>query len=233
MPLGLIGTKVGMTQVYEADGSAAPVTVLQLGPCPVLQVRTQQRDGYDAIQMGFKDKPRSKATRAERGHVSSSLESKRRKARAGADIPKKAECEPQKVIREFRLEAPATQEVGQKLTVNEIFKDVKSVDVIGTTKGRGFSGVIKRHGFGGLPAAHGAKKVHREPGSTASLASNRGSGRPKKGKRLAGRYGDERVTIRNLRVVRIDAENNLLLVHGAVPGFNGAVVMVRPTNKKG
>jgi large subunit ribosomal protein L3 len=232
MPLGLIGTKVGMTQVYEADGSAAPVTVLQLGPCPVLQVRTQQRDGYDAVQLGYKDKARAKASRAERGHVSNSMESKRRKARAGADIPKKADVEPQKVIREFRLDAPATQEVGSRLTVGDVFKDVKSVDVIGTTKGRGTSGVIKRHGFGGLPAAHGAKKVHREPGSTASLASNRGSGRPKKGKRLAGRYGAERVTIRNLRVVKIDAENNLLLVRGAVPGFNGAVVLVRPTNVK-
>ena len=232
MPLGLIGTKVGMTQVYEADGSAAPVTVLQLGPCPILQVRTQQRDGYDAVQMGYKDKPRSKASRAERGHVSNSMESKRRKARAGVDAPKKADVEPQKIIREFRLAAPATIEVGHKLTVAEVFKDIKSVDVIGTTKGRGTSGVIKRHGFGGMPAAHGAKKVHREPGSTSSLASNRGSGRPKKGKKLAGRYGAERVTIRNLRVVKIDVENNLLLVHGAVPGFNGAVVMVRPTNFK-
>lgn len=233
MPLGLIGTKIGMTQVYEANGMAAPVTVLQLGPCPVLQVRTQQRDGYDAVQIGFKDKSRSKATRAERGHVSNSMESKRRKTRSAVDVPKKADCEPQRVIREFRLETPSNLEVGVRLTVEEIFKDVKAVDVIGTTKGRGTSGVIKRHGFGGMPGAHGAKKVHREPGSTSSLASNRGSGRPKKGKRLAGRYGAERVTIRNLRVVRIDSGNNLLLVLGAVPGFNGAVVMVRPTNMKG
>ncbi len=232
MPLGLIGTKVGMTQVFEANGEAAPVTVLQLGPCPILQVRTQKRDGYDAVQIGYKDKHRNKATRAERGHVSNSMESKRRKARAGVEIPRKADCEPQKVIREFRLDAPATLEVGAKLTVGDVFKDVKSVDVIGTTKGRGTAGVIKRHGFGGLPAAHGAKKVHREPGSTSSLASNRGSGRPKKGKRLAGRHGAERVTIRNLRVVKVDPENNLLLVEGSVPGFNGAVVMVRPTNVK-
>jgi len=198
----------------------------------VLQVRTHDRDGYDAVQVGFKDKARNKASRAERGHVSNSMESKRRKARAGVDIPKKADVEPQRYIREFRLDAAAAVAVGHKLTVAEIFKDIKAVDVIGTTKGRGTAGVIKRHGFGGMPGAHGAKKVHREPGSTSSLASNRGSGRPKKGKRLAGRYGAERVTIRNLRVVRIDAENNLLLVHGAVPGFNGAVVMVRPTNKK-
>jgi large subunit ribosomal protein L3 len=233
MPLGLLGTKVGMTQVYDDQGQAAPVTVLQLGPCPVLQVKTAaQKDGYDAVQIGFKDKPRKNAIRAERGHVSNSLESKRRKKRQGQDIPRKADVEPQRLIREFRLKGEkAAVEVGQKLTV-DLFKDVKAVDVIGTTKGRGTAGVIKRWGFGGLPAAHGAKKVHREVGSTSSLASNRGSGRPKRGKKLPGRYGAERVTIRNLKVVQIDAENNLLLVRGAVPGFNGAFVMVRPTNKK-
>lgn len=238
MPLGLIGTKVGMTQVYDDQGQAAPVTVLQLGPCPVLQVKVPdkngvRKDGYHAVQLGFKDKPRKNATRAERGHVSNSLESKRRKKRQGQEIPAKADCEPQRVIREFRLDGPPPEEVkvGEKLTV-KLFGEVKSVDVIGTTKGRGFSGVIKRWGFGGLPAAHGAKKVHREVGSTSSLASNRGSGRPKKGKRLPGRYGAERVTIRNLEVVQIDMENNLMLVRGAVPGFNGATVMVRPTNKK-
>ena len=113
-----------------------------------------------------------------------------------------------------------------------MFKEVKSVDVVGTTKGRGTAGVIKRWGFGGMPGAHGAKKVHREPGSTSSMASNRGSGRPKRGKKLPGRYGNERVTIRNLKVVSVDTENNLILVRGAVPGFNGAFVMVRPTNMK-
>jgi large subunit ribosomal protein L3 len=179
MPLGLIGTKVGMTQVFDEQGAANPVTVLQLGPCPVLQVRTKDRDGYEAVQLGFKDKPRKNATRAERGHVSNSLESKRRKKRQGQDIPKKADVEPQRVIREFKLDG-----------------------------------------------------VHREPGSTSSMASNRGSGRPKRGKKLPGRYGNERVTIRNLKVVSVDTENNLLLVRGAVPGFNGAYLMVRPTNKK-
>lgn len=232
MPLGLIGTKVGMTQVYDEAGKVAPVTVLQLGPCPVLQVRTPERDGYHAVQLGFKDKPRKNSTRAERGHVSNDLESKRRKKRQGQDIPKKADVEPQRVIREFRLDAPSTLEVGAKVKVGDIFTGVKAVDVIGRTKGRGFSGVIKRWGFGGLPAAHGAKKVHREVGSTSSLASNRGSGRPKKGKKLPGRYGNEQVTIRNLDVISVDVENNLLLVRGAVPGFNGAYVMVRPTNKK-
>src|SRR5215208_445282 len=232
MPLGLIGTKVGMTQVYDANGTANPVTVLQLGPCPVLQVRTKDRDGYEAVQIGFKDKPRKNATRAERGHVSNSLESKRRKKRQGQDITRKADVEPQRVIREFKLDGAAAPDVGAKLTV-DLFKDVKAVDVIGTTKGRGTAGVIKRWGFGGMPAAHGAKKVHREPGSTSSMASNRGSGRPKKGRKLAGRYGNERVTIRNLTVVKVDVENNLMLVRGGIPGFNGAVVMVRPTNKVG
>src|SRR5215207_6597344 len=117
MPLGLLGTKVGMTQVYDDQGQAAPVTVLQLGPCPVLQVKTAaQKDGYDAVQIGFKDKPRKNATRAERGHVSNSLESKRRKKRQGQDIPRKADVEPQRLIREFRLKGEAnTTEVGQKL----------------------------------------------------------------------------------------------------------------------
>jgi large subunit ribosomal protein L3 len=124
--------------------------------------------------------------------------------------------------------------VGQKLTVAEVFPEtIKAVDVIGTSKGRGTQGVMKRWNFAGLPAAHGSKKNHRQAGSTSSLASNRGSGRPKKGRKLAGRYGNERVTIRNLTVVRVDAENNLLLVRGGIPGFNGSVVMVRPTNKVG
>jgi large subunit ribosomal protein L3 len=235
MPLGLLGYKVGMTQVYDDKGKIAPVTVLQLGPCPVLQVRDQGRDGYDAVQLGFQDKARRKATRAERGHVSDQLESKRRKARqaAGVAILAKANTEPQKHIREFRLAAAnADLAVGKVLTVNDVFGEVKAVDVIGTTKGRGMTGVIKRHNFGGLRHSHGVKKGSRQRGSIASNASNRGSGRPKKGIRMAGRYGNERVTIRNLDVVRIDAENHLLLVRGAVPGFNGSVVMVRPTNKR-
>jgi large subunit ribosomal protein L3 len=238
MPLGLIGQKVGMTQMFDENGQCSPVTVLQLGPCPVLQVKAPERngktaDGYHAVQIGFKDKPRTKATRAERGHVSNSLESKRKKGRAAAEILKKADVEPQRFIREFRLDAAPTVEVGQKLTVQDVFAEVKAVDVIGTSKGRGTAGVIKRHNFGGLPAAHGAKKVHRQPGSTSSLASNRGSGRPKRGKKMPGRYGATRVTTRNLDVVRVDLENHLLLVRGAVPGYNGALVLVRPTNKKG
>jgi len=281
MSLGLIGYKVGMTQVFTAEGVAEPVTVIQVGPCPVLQIKypaagDTTKDGYTALQLGFKDKKRKNATRPEQGHVAAGLKSKRKEARqkAGVQLPPKADCEPQRVVREFRLDhgdgfvvpksvkaGPAeasfkvervtkvqeegkpvsyklytedmTVKVGDKLTVDQLFKDVLAVDVIGTTKGRGYQGVMKRHNFAGLPAAHGAKKVHRQAGSTASLASNRGSGRPKKGLKRAGHYGNERVTIRNLAVVKIDAENNLILVRGGVPGHPNAVVLVRPTNKVG
>jgi large subunit ribosomal protein L3 len=235
MALGLLGYKVGMTQVFNADGSIEPVTVIELGPCPVLQVRTVDRDGYDAVQLGFKDKPRKNAIRAEQGHVAAGLKSKRKESRqkAGVQMLPKADVEPQRFVREFRVDSPAVT-VGQKLTVGEVFPDtIKAVDVIGTSKGRGTQGVMRRHNFDGMPAAHGSKKNHRQAGSTASLASNRGSGRPKKGLKRAGRYGNTRVTIRNLAVVRVDADNNLLLVRGGIPGHPGALVMVRPTNKHG
>lgn len=236
MALGLMGLKVGMTQIFDADGKLAPVTVLSLGPCPILQVRTPERDKYCAVQLGFQDKPRRKAIRAERGHVASEFSSKRRKGLqdAGVAILEKANCEPQRYIREFRLEAPAGEDlkVGTVLTADKVFKEGQHVDVIGTSKGRGYTGVMKRHNFQGLPAAHGAKKVHRSPGSTGSHASNRGSGRPKLGHLAAGQYGNSRVTVRNLDVVKIDVANNLLLVRGAVPGPNGGLIEVRPTNKK-
>lgn len=234
MALGLLGLKVGMTQVYDDQGKIAPVTVLQVGPCPVLQVREQERDGYHALQVGFLDKPRRKATQAERGHVSAALVSKRRQARvaAGVTLPPKPDTEPQRYIREFRLDKPSDHKVGAVLKAADVFKDVKAVDVTGTSKGRGTTGVIKRHNFSGLRHSHGVKKGFRQHGSIASNASNRGSGRPKKGIRMAGRYGAERVTALNLDVVRIDAEQNLILVRGAVPGPNGGLVMVRPTNRK-
>jgi large subunit ribosomal protein L3 len=235
MALGLLGLKVGMTQIFDEAGKMASVTVLELGPCPVLQLRTPDRDGYHAVQVGFKDKLRRKAIRAESGHVAENYSSKRRQALrdAGVEVLKKANCEPQRYIREFRLQAaPGATQVGDVLTAAELFKPGQHVDVIGTSKGRGFTGVMKRHNFQGLPAAHGAKKVHRSGGSISSMASNRGSGRPKKGHKAAGQYGNTQVTIRNLDVVRIDAEHHLLLVRGAVPGPNGGLVVVRPTNKK-
>ncbi len=234
MALGLLGLKVGMTQVYDDKGAVAPVTVLQVGPCPVLQIRDPERDGYHAVQLGFQDKARRQAIRAERGQVSADLESKRRRARTAAGItpPPKANCEPQRYVREFRLQEPPAVQVGDRLTVAQVFANVKAVDVVGRSKGRGYTGVMKRHGFAGLPASHGAKKVHRQPGSTSSHASNRGSGRPKRGQRRAGQHGNQRRTIRNLQIVRMDPDNNLLLIRGAVPGPPGRLVLVRPTNKK-
>jgi large subunit ribosomal protein L3 len=235
MPLGLLGLKVGMTQVYDDKGKIAPVTVLKVGPCPVLQIRDPDRDGYHAVQVGFVDKPRRKATRPERGHVAAGFTSNRRRAReqAGVPLPPKADVEPQRYIREFRLEGPAETSVGTVLTAAEVFKDVPRVDVIGTSKGRGFTGNMKRHNFKGLRGSHGVKKGNRQHGSIASNASNRGSGRPKKGIRMAGRYGATRTTVRNLDIVRIDAENHLVLVRGAVPGPPNGLVIIRPTNKKG
>ncbi|HMP03409.1 MAG TPA: 50S ribosomal protein L3 [Gemmatales bacterium] len=233
MTLGLLGRKMGMTQIYDDKGLAVPVTILELGPCTVLQVRTKERDGYEALQLGFADKPRRLAIRAERGHVAR-IESKRNKARqaGGATLEPKANCEPKRYIREFRLAEPASQKVGENLTVN-LFENVAAVDVIGTTKGRGTTGVMKRHNFGGLGASHGVKRHHRAAGSQSGHATDRGnSGKKKKGKRMAGRYGNERVTVKNLKVVKVDPENNLLLVRGAVPGFSTNFLMVRPTNKR-
>ncbi|MGL4553862.1 MAG: 50S ribosomal protein L3 [Gemmataceae bacterium] len=234
MPLGMIGQKVGMTQVFDGDGKALPVTVLLVGPCPVLQVRDQGRDGYDAVQLGFLDKPRNKAIRAERGHVAGDFVSKRKTARAAAGValPPKPNCEPQKHVKEYRLKTPdANLTVGKILACADVFKDVKAVDVIATSKGRGFTGVMKRHNYKGLRASHGVKKGSRQRGSMASNASNRGSGRPKKGIRMAGQYGNTQVTARNLALVRIDPENNLVIVMGAVPGPNGGLISIRPTNK--
>ncbi len=230
MAKGLLGRKVGMTQVFDETGKAFPVTVIQAGPCRVLQVRTQERDGYEAVQVGFGDKPRRLAGRSERGHVAV-LESKRSKKRkaAGVEAVAKADCEPQRFIREFR--GPAGDlAVGATLTVG-LFNGVKAVDVIATTKGCGFQGVMKRWGFGGMRASHGTKKVHRQQGGTGGMAANRGGGRPKKGKKMAGQYGNERVTTRNIKVVRVDEENGLLLIHGAVPGPAGGMVIIRETNK--
>jgi large subunit ribosomal protein L3 len=212
MRVGLLGRKVGMTQIYEANGTAVPVTVLECGPCTVLQVRTADRDGYVALQLGFDDKKRKSATQAERGHA------------------KKVDAEPKRYVREIRQDEPEDVtgvDAGQTLTV-EVFNAIKTVDVIGTSKGRGFSGVIKRHGFKGLRASHGVKRMHRHPGSSGPSAD---PSRTQKGVRKPGHYGNARVTVRNLKVVRVDPTNNLLLVRGAVPGPNGGYLTVRQTNK--
>lgn len=230
MTKGILGRKVGMTQIYDEAGNAIPVTVVQAGPCRVLQVRTVERDGYEAVQLGFLDKPRRLASRSERGHVAA-IASKRSKklSAAGVAVVEKAGAEPQRFIREFRGAAEGVS-VGQEVTV-DVLAEVKAVDVTGLTKGRGYSGAMKRHGFAGQRASHGVKKVHRHMGGTGALAAYRGGGRMKKGKKMPGQYGVEQVTIRNLRLVRVDKDNNLLLINGAVPGPNGCYLVVRETNK--
>jgi large subunit ribosomal protein L3 len=227
MVVGLLGRKVGMTQIFDATGQVVPATVIQAGPCHVLQLRTEQKDGYEAVQLGYLDKPRRLASRAARGHVAK-LESKRQKRRsaAGVEASPKADCEPQRFVREIRCSAEGLQ-VGQELKV-DVFAQIKAVDVVGTSKGRGTAGVMKRHNFHGQRATHGVKKVHRHAGS---IGCNTDPHHVFKGRRMAGHYGSARCTSRNLKVVRVDLENNLLLVCGAVPGPNGGYVVIQQTNK--
>ncbi len=227
MVVGLLGRKVGMTQIFDATGQVVSATVIQAGPCHVLQLRTQQKDGYEAVQLGYLDKPRRLASRAARGQVAK-LDSKRqrRRAAAGVEPSAKADCEPQRFVRELRGEVDGLQ-VGQELKV-DVFSQIKAVDVVGTTKGRGTAGVMKRHNFHGQRATHGVKKVHRHAGS---IGCNTDPHHVFKGRRMAGHYGDARRTSRNLKVVRVDVDNNLLLVHGAVPGPNGGYVVIQQTNK--
>lgn len=253
MPVGLLGRKIGMTQVYDDDGNAMGVTVIEAGPCVVLQLRTRDRDGYEAVQIGFDDKPRRSAIRSERGHVAG-ISSKRQKKRdeAGVAMLPKPGCEPKRFIREFRIDGEEHGfDVGSVLTVSlfapsEVQKDkdgreVKDatgeavlrpvfVDIIGTSKGRGTAGVMKRHNFHGQRASHGVKRVHRHPGSIGMSAD---PSRVLKGTRMPGRYGNSRVTVRHLKVAQIDEEHNMLVVYGAVPGPNGGYLIIRPTNKRG
>lgn len=227
MAKGILGRKVGMTQIYNESGNVVSVTVIQAGPCHVLQLRTADRDGYEAVQLGYLDKPRRLARRSERGHVAKlSSKRSRRLGAAGVVISDKADCEPKRFVREMRGSVDG-YEIGQEVTVGQ-FEGVLSVDVVGTSKGRGFAGVMKRHNFSGQRASHGVKKVHRHAGGTGCSAW---PSRLTKGRRMAGQYGNTRVTARNLAVVGVDAENHLLLVEGAVPGPSGGYVVVCETNK--
>lgn len=227
MAIGILGRKVGMTQIFGESGEVIPVTVIEAGPCDVLQVRTKDRDGYEAVQLGFADKPRRLATRSQRGQVAK-LDSKRSKklAAAGVELLAKAGCEPKKFIRE--IAGPAGDlAVGSQVKV-EAFADVKAVDVTATCKGRGFSGAMRRHNFSGQRATHGVKKCHRALGGTGRSAF---PSRVVKGARMPGQYGNIKTTTRNQKLVRVDAENNLLLVCGAVPGPRGGYVIIQATNK--
>ena len=219
----LLGRKIGMTQVADANGRAVPVTLVQAGPCRVLRVKSPETDGYHALQIGFEEKPRRLASRAERGQVAEldrSASSQKNKRPAGARVG----GEPSRVIREIQFQnEPEGHTAGSLLTV-ELFAEKKFVDVIGTSKGRGFTGAMKRYNFSGLGAAHGVKKVHRSPGS---VGQNTYPGRVFPGQKMAGQCGVDRVTVRNLKLFSIDKDKNLMLIYGAIPGPNGGVVMVR------
>lgn len=209
MTPALLGKKIGMTRVYDDKGVIVPVTVVQCEPNAVTQVKTVETDGYNAVQIGYGDCKPKHSTFALMGHC----------AKAGIG--------PKRHFGEVRLKSPTDQVLGAALTVEQ-FTDVQFVDVVGTSKGKGFAGVMKRHHFGGQPASHGTERKHRSPGSICSRASNRGhTGKPKKGVRMAGHMGDDRVTTRNHPLVRIDAEKNLLLIKGALPGHNGSLVYIR------
>ena len=221
MPIGLLGRKVGMTQVYNEEGRLLPVTVVEAGPCVVLQKRTEERDGYEAVQLGFADKPRRLASRSERGHVAEL---------SGTSGVEKAGSEPKRFIREFRTDGEDVGvSVGDELSVAH-FEEINKVDVISTSKGRGFAGVMKRHNFAGQRASHGVKRVHRHGGSIGQSAD---PARVLKGTKMAGQYGSTRCTTRNLKIVGRDAESNTLLLNGAVPGPNGVFVVLRPSQGEG
>jgi large subunit ribosomal protein L3 len=201
---GILGEKLGMTQVFTEDGRAVPVTVVKAGPCRVVQVKTPETDGYAAIQLGFGQ--RKRIGKPMKGHFD----------KAGLD-------EPVRHVVELRLDDVSEYQAGQEITA-AVFEPGERTDVIGVSKGKGFAGVMKRHNFGGLRASHGVEKKHRSPGAIGACAT---PSRVFRGTKMAGHMGHERVTVLNLEVVEVDAERNLLLLKGAVPGPIGGLVMVR------
>lgn len=202
---GIIGRKLGMTQVFDESAKAIPVTAIEAGPCKVAQVRTPERDGYSAIQLAFEEVKEGKLNKPRLGHLS------------------KTGVGPHRHLVELRIADVSGFEVGQELKA-DLFEAGERADVVGTSKGKGFSGVMKRHGFHGAPASHGTERKHRTPGSIGAGTTPH---HVFKGQKMAGRMGHDRVTVLNLEVVRVDAERNLILVRGAVPGPNGGVVVVR------
>ncbi|MEZ5087407.1 MAG: 50S ribosomal protein L3 [Tessaracoccus sp.] len=208
---GILGTKLGMTQLWDENNRLVPVTVIQAGPCVVTQVRTPETDGYNAVQLGFGAIKAKKVTKPAAGHFA------------------KADVTPRKNLVELRTANASEFALGQELTA-EIFEGGEIVDVTGTSKGKGTAGVMKRHGFKGLRASHGVHRKHRSPGSIGGCAT---PGRVFKGLRRAGRMGNAKVTVQNLKIHAVDAERGLLLVRGAVPGNAGSLVVVRTAAKKG
>ena len=206
---GILGRKVGMTQIFDERGEVVPVTVIEAGPCFVTQVKTLERDGYAAVQLGFKEVKSERLTRPQLKHLS------------------KNQLPPLRYLREIRMSDVSQYEEGQKIRVS-IFDVGDRVDVIGISKGKGFAGVVKRHGFGGGPKTHGQSDRQRAPGS---IGAGTTPGRVHKGMRMAGRMGNARVTVQNLQVVLVDPERNLLAVKGAVPGARNGLLVVEEARK--
>lgn len=206
---GLIGKKLGMTQVFDEAGAAFPVTLLEAGPCFVTQIRTTNRDGYAAIQLGYQEVEEKKLTRGELGHL------------------QKRKLPTLRILREFRTKENDIK-VGDKIDVTR-FEAGSRIDVIGTSKGKGFAGTMKRHNFRGGPITHGQSDRQRAPGSIASTTT---PGRVFKGKKMAGQMGNERVTSQNVKIIMIDPEKNLIAVHGSVPGAKGSLVMIKEARKQ-
>ena len=202
---GLIGKKIGMTRIFDEEGAAVPVTVVEAGPCPVLQIKSAETDGYTAVQLGFGAQKDKRASKAEKGHAS----------KAGVEVAPR-------LVREFELSDGDEYEIGQAITV-EVFDPGDSVRVTGTTKGKGFQGVVKRYGFAGRPASHG-HPMSRTPGS---MGPGTDPSRVIKGKKLPGRMGGVRATIGNLKVVRVDLERNLLFIKGGVPGSRNSFLLIQ------
>jgi large subunit ribosomal protein L3 len=206
---GLLGAKLGMTQIFDQNARAVPVTVIQAGPCTVTQVKSPERDGYAAVQLAFGDIKPKRVTKPRAGHFA------------------KAGVEPRRHLVELRTADAADYTLGQTLAA-DVFAEGDRLDVVGVSKGKGFAGVMKRHGFKGLGASHGTERKHRSPGSVGACAT---PSRIFKGMRMAGHMGHQRVTVLNLEVVKVDPERNLLLVKGAVPGPKRGLVMLRSSVK--
>jgi len=206
---GLIGKKIGMTQIFDESGLAVPITLIEAGPCYVTQVRNSEKDGYNAVQLGFEEAKPKRLTGGQLGHL------------------KNNELPPLRYLREFRVKDPQVSE-GDKLEVGDVFEVGEQVDVVGTSKGKGFQGAVKRHGFRGGPKTHGQSDRQR---ATGSIGATTTPGRVFKGKRMPGHMGFERVTIQNLRVEYVDGERNLIGVRGAIPGSKGGIVMIKEARK--
>jgi large subunit ribosomal protein L3 len=206
MVSGIIGKKIGMTQVFTGEGGLVPVTVVQAGPCTVVQAKTPARDRYSAVQLGFGEQKAQRVTKAMRGHVAKSAKG------------------PFRVLREFPVGADASLEVGQDVRVGDVFQAGDVVDVTGISKGKGTAGVMKRHHFSGFPGSHGTHEYFRHGGSIGNRSF---PGRVFKGKRMSGRMGNERVTVANLEIVEVRADQDLIFVRGAIPGARGGTIEIR------